>query len=314
MSTDKSVNTQSSSFEDDDFLGAEIEVHDQSFGPQYATCTWMNGSPKNKKVGGIAYTGGFFIGADAGVSVDELKAAGFEATSVLTSTGDEIHGFSKSSLKFAPIRTRRCWQVQAQGNSFPQRYANDEYDAATEVGKPRGVTHLLVAIEGISEPVLLSFRGMNSKEVMGQGKDRGIIPLFSQRVIGAAKKAAKATNRPLDYPLCAFTLEISYDRVDPKKDDPKFTEVGSEKKNMITKPVWVDAPSAEVQLSNSDLKSRFVGNANLAKYQDWHRSADEWVAAWEGTSLQSFRNRRSGGSASTASDGSGAVGDNEVGF
>ena len=48
---------------------------------------------------------------------------------------------------------------------------------------------------------------------------------------------------------------------------------------MITKPA--DAPSAEVQ-PTADLKSRFVGNANLAKYHsDWHRSADEWVVARE---------------------------------
>lgn len=290
MSEDKSKGTTDKDevFEDG-FLGAAVDVEDRSFGPQYPIMQWVNGDPKNKKQGGVPYTGGFFISTDQGVSAAVLEAAGFKAGSMMTKDGTEIPGFEAVEVTLSPIRYRRCWQVKAEGQ-LARRFGWDEYDAAQEEGKPRGVAHILCAIKGIDEPILVSFRGMTAKAVMGQGKERGVIPSYGATIIAQAKRAAKKGHKDINYPLCAFRLTIC-----PETDgkNPKFTEVGKNEKSNVTLPVWKDAPEGEVD--SALLQKLYVGAENLAKFQDWHKAADEWVDAWDADTLSGFRNRKGGG-------------------
>lgn len=287
---------------EDGFLGAIVEVEDRAFGPQFPTAQWVNGSAKNKRQGGIAYTGGVFISADQGINKDKLAAAGFEAYSLVTNDGTEVPGFAATELEISPIRYRRCWQVVTEGQ-LPRRFGWDEYDAAQEEGKPRGVAHILVAVKGLDEPLLLSFRGMTARKVMGQGKERGIIPTYSQKVLGAAKKIAKSKHKDITYPLCAFRIKICPE-VDGK--NPKFTEVGKgTTKNSVTHPSWKDEP---VEVDEALLKRLFVGAESLATYQDWHKSADEWVGAWDTEALQGFRSRRGRKSGDEGGEGEAADG------
>ncbi len=299
------------SFEDG-FLGAAIDVEDRAFGPQYPVAQWVNGAVKAKRQGGVAYTGGIFISTDQGVSGEKLLALGFEPYSMLTNDGTEIPGFASTELTFAIIRYRRCWQVLADGQ-LPQRFGWDEFDAAQEAGQPRGVTHLLIAIKGLDEPILLSFRGMTARRVMGQGKERGIVPTFSQKICGSAKRIARADHKDKNYPLLTFFLTVS-----PETDGkgPKFTEVGKgEKKNSVTYPVWKDEPAGEIV--QADLNRIFVGNQSLATYQDWHRQADPWVEAWNSDQLESFRNKRRGSKSDEATGEAakdGTPGENQMTF
>lgn len=287
MSSDNEQMNGEASFEDNDFLGADIQVEDRAFGPAFPVAQWVNGSAKNKRQGGVAYTGGVFIAADQGIPAEKLKAAGFEPYSFLTNDGTEISGYAATEITIAILRFRRAWQVKADGQ-LAQRFGWDEYDAAQEAGDPRGISHLLVVIKGIDEQILLSFRGMTAKRMMGQGKERGVVPEFSRLICGTAKRLAKAQHKDKNYPLCAFYLTLA-----PESDGktPKFTEVGKgDKKNAVTNPVWKDRPTTEVDMAH--LKSLFVGNANLAQYQDWHKDGDEWVDVWNTESLRGVRERR----------------------
>lgn len=298
---------------DDGFLGADIQVEDRAFGPQYPIAQWVNGNPKNKRQGGIAYTGGVFIATEQGISGEKLQACGFEPYSLVTNDGTEVPGFAASRLVISPIRYRRCWQVVAEGQ-LPQRFGWDEYDAATEAGKPRGVAHLLVAIHGLEEPVLLSFRGMTARRVMGQGKERGIVPSYSQKICGTAKKIARENKKDKNYPLCLFRLTLSPE-VEGKA--PKFTEVGKgSEKNLVTHPCWQDEPAGEVDMAL--LKRLYVGDESAATYQDWHKGADEWVGAWDTETLQDFRGRRAKRKAEGGTEGEeaadGTPGERQVTF
>lgn len=306
MSDENNLNAELS-FEDGDFLGADIQVEDRAFGPQFPVAQWVNGSAKNKRQGGVAYTGGIFISADQGIAGDKLKAAGFEPYSFVTNDGTEIAGYAATEVTLAILRYRRCWQVKADGQ-LAQRFGWDEFDAAQEVGDPRGISHLLVVIQGIDEPILLSFRGMTARRMMGQGKDRGVVPEFSRLICGSAKRIARAAHKEKNYPLCTFRLTLA-----PESDgkQPKFTEVGKgDKKNSVTFPVWKDRPTGEVD--QALLGRLFVGNERLAQYQDWHKDGDEWVDAWNSDTLQSFRNNRSSGRSSAATPTDGTPSENQV--
>jgi hypothetical protein len=303
-------NIQSENDFEDGFLGASVEVEDRGFGPQYPIVQWVNGSPKNKKQGGIAYTGGFFISAEQGISKDLLEKAGFEAYSLVTNDGTEIVGFAATDLTVSPIRYRRCWQVQADGQ-LARRFGWDEYDAAQEEGKPRGVAHILCAIPGLEEPVLVSFRGMTARAVMGQGKERGLIPMYGSKIIGMANRIAKAAHKNTKYPLCAFRITVG-----PEMDgkSPKFTEVGKgDAKNNVTLPVWRDEPTADVD--KALLGRLFVGHERFAAHQDWHNQAEEWVNAWDTETLQGYRTRRSTKSVGDAEGKDSAIpGENSIVF
>lgn len=314
MSSEENNNAPSEESFEDGFLGASVTVEDRSFGPQYPICQYVNGNAKNKKQGGIPFTGGFFISEDQGLSKEVLEKAGFEAVTLVTNDGTELVGYGAQSLTVSPIRYRRCWQVTGTGNSLARRFGWDEYDAAQNEGKPRGVAHVLCAIPGIDDtPVLISFRGMVARGVMGQGKERGVIPMYGQKIVAAANRMARAAHKKTQYPLCAFRLTIGSE-MDGK--NPVFTTVGSgDAKNTVTRPVWIDEPTGEV--TSTVLNRLYVGNERFAAYQDWHTSADEWVVAWETEALQNFRNRRqksSGASGDSGESDSGVPGENGVVF
>ena len=173
----------------DDFLAADINTEDRAFGSQFALLQWINGTPQGKAAGGdsIMHTGGWFMSANQNIE----PPPGFEPFTLMTADGEEVIGFAKKDLTFSPIRQRRCWLSDPGENRLMQRFAQADYESAAEFGKVRGVTHIVAGIEGVDEPVLLSFRGLTSRAVLGQGRDRGIIPRFSQTVCGAAKRIAR---------------------------------------------------------------------------------------------------------------------------
>lgn len=303
-----SEENQSMDFDaENDFLGASISVEDQAFGPQFPIIQWVNGSPRAKALGldHISYTGGFFISADQGVSSELLLKAGFSETEITTNKGDVIKGYAARSLEISPIRFRRCWQVQAEaGGQRAARFAWDDYDSAIAEGKARGVCHLLVHVHGIDKEVFaVSFRGTTARDVLGQGKDRGLIPTYANKIPGRATRIAKAASKKNVYPLCAFKLTIA---AESSADGlPVFTEVGSKEKNNVTRPVWLDEPDSEV--TAPDLRRLFVGNALFAELQDVHRSADAWVDAWS-----SFGDSSSAEAADEAGGQKSDIGDHEV--
>ena len=93
------------------WLGTVQEV-DQStveiIGPQYPLIQWINGDPKARKAGGVAYTGGWFINAEQ-LASDELD--GWEAGELMHEKGGSTPGFFARDITIAFLRARRAWRV-----------------------------------------------------------------------------------------------------------------------------------------------------------------------------------------------------------
>lgn len=265
--------------ENDDFLGAEILIEDREYGSAYPVAQYVNGDPSKKKSGGIQGTGGFFISSDQGIQ----KPEGWVDYTLITSDGREVVGFAKRNLSGVMIRSRRSWQVTPEDNGLSQRFSWDEYEEAKAMGSVRGVLHLLFAADGMEEPILLSFRGTNTRPVLGQGaSERGFVPRFKIKICGSAGRIARKNHKKnTNYPLCAFGITIG-----PKADakgEPMYDTVGTGKNtSQVTKPMWLDEPGeADAEV----LRKLYVGNERLAQYQEWYNDAEEWVAAWSAEKL-----------------------------
>lgn len=299
---------------DTGFLGANVTVEDSAFGSSYVILQWLNGSPKAKKSGGIPYTGGFFMSGDQGVE----PPPGFEEYTLVTDDAVEVKGFASPTLTGSVIRYRRCWDSEPEENSGKrnERFGWDEYEEAQAHGSPRGVCHLLFGIKSYDEPVMLVFRGMVAKSVMGQGRQRGIVPQFAQQIVSAAKRIARKNKQgSKSFPLCAFVLTMG-GKLESDGKTPVFDVVGQgNKTSQVTYPIWRDAPDAIVDTAL--LNRLYVGNETFATYQDYHTEASDWVTAWNSDEL-AIRNKRevkATGAALPAADGAGgAPGEQEVGF
>lgn len=284
------------------FLGADIEVEDMSFGSQYGLIQWVNGQPNGAK-GTIQADGGFFLAADQGIEPPE----GFTDFTMITTDGTEVVGFAKKDLSISPIRYRRCWMSEPSDGGLAKRFPWNDYEGADAYGQARGICHVVGTIEGGDEPFLFSFRGHAARAVMGMGRERGAIPMYGQKVIGAAKRLArKSGRRNANFPLCAFRLTLGPARDD--KGKAEYTEVGSKTKSKITLPVWVDEPSGLVD--QALLNRLYVGNELFADHQDIHREGDEWAAKWSAEVLNkaALEAAAAAGGAPVSAAGDGSVG------
>lgn len=258
----------------DSFLGADISVEDMPFGSTYAVLQWLNGRP-NGKDGTIQQTGGFFMSADQGVE----PPPGFEPFTLISDEGDEVPGFAAQELTFSPIQFRRCWEIGGQDDdgSRSQRFAWSQYDMVKD-SKPRGLTHIIISIEGADEPYLLTVRGTSARAMMGMGRDQGVIPRYGQKIVAAAKRISrKKKGAAKNFPLCAFQLTVGPSMKDGK---PDYIKVGSgSQTSTIVQPDWKDEPEGLV--TEAHIARLFVGHERFAANQDIHREVDEWSHAWD---------------------------------
>lgn len=258
----------------DSFLGADVEVEDMPFGSQYAVIQWLNGRPTGQK-DTIQQTGGFFMSGDQGIE----PPPGFEPFTMMSDEGEEVKGYAAKEITFSPIRFRRCWEVGGNDDeNRRQRFSWDDYETAESVGSPRGLTHLLIGIEGAEEPFLLTVKGTSARAMMSMGRDAGVIPRYGTKVVGAAKRIArKKKGKAKPYPLCAFKLTVGPAYKDGK---PDYQKVGSgSNTSTIVHPAWSDEP--EGMVDEAHIRRLFVGHELFGVYQDLHREADEWASAWD---------------------------------
>lgn len=260
-----------------DFLDVEIEIEDRVYGSDYPVIQWMNGDPRQKKAGGPAYTGGFFVSADQQLDPPE----GFEPYTMITRDNTEIEGFACRQLTFAPIRRRMCWQVRPE-QGLSRRYGWNSYEAAKALGKPRSLVHILAGVQGVVEPVVLSFAGTVGAKVASGGTDRGILVRHSNKVVNAARRMSRRSGKLVAFPNCAFWLTIGAAR--DKSGNPEFSTVGEgDSSSTVVFPQWIDEPVAA--LDAAAVNARFVGNANLRQFQAWFQAAEAWVRAWDDAEL-----------------------------
>lgn len=265
---------------EDNFLNAQVLIEDRSYGSVYPLIQYTSGAKDKKREGGLAYLGGFFLSAE-----QNLTIPGFEPYTLITKEGEEIPGYWCRDLQCSIIGWRRSWQVDPEGG-LSQRFANDEYEDAMEVGKPRGNVHLLVRVRGLSEPVVVTARGLSTKAFVGMGRDRGLVPSFATKLVNAATRLARANGKQVNYPSCAFWITIGPDR--EEDGTPKFTTVGTKEKANITLPIWVDEPA---EVNTHVVQRAYVGPAAFSEHQKMFQDAEGWMQEWSTEALSAARAR-----------------------
>ena len=249
----------------------DLENSDQSTveigGPAYPYLQWVNGKPDRKPLGGIAYTGGWFIPADNAPQEMPRPWLAYELTH---STGDSTAGWASRDVTVAIIRSRFCWFYKAADGSTV-RAARSEFDRNLNM---RGHLQVLVGVHGLAEPYVLTLKGTASKSFEEQQQ------LFDRYILGPANAglAGKKTpdGKPIRAPRYAFWLALGPQR--DEKKQPVFSKVGQGNDTSMVTLMLSDAGSKA--LPPDELAKRFVGPELRVQFQAWYHEAAEWTAAW----------------------------------
>ena len=255
------------------FNANAINTIDQSTveneGARYPIISFINGSPKMKKGGGVSYEGGWFVAADNAPS--DMTEYGWTKDSIMTQSGAEIEGFWGRQIEISVINQRRRWMVDGQG--FPW----NAYEEAKAAGNPRGHQQFLVLVKGAEAlgPFAITLKGHVGMSFQGarQYAQTGALSVFSKTVIAAAN----AKTKPAKWPFRAFWLPVGAQK--DAKGQPVFTEVGvAPNASTVILPVPIGLPEKAAQV---DLNKFYVGDDLLTVVNQLHTESADWVAQWE---------------------------------
>lgn len=265
-----------------DFDGVPADEFSSGFA-EYPAWQWIHGNWKMKEVGGIGYTGGWFLAEDKAPEIPNMPL-----WTLTTKEGKDIPGFAMPALPVAIVSYRKAWCVGSQ-EEF-KRFSWYDYDLAKSAAakiseRPRGHIQVLVALQSQEEagPFVLSLRGMASKAMSGK-EPPGIIEkvdaLLASPLTQLAKKSKKDPKYPR-IPLRSFWVLIGYPRVQDQAKTPQFIKVGSGKNtSMITPPEAWKLPDKAVA-DWPTIAPYYVGKANLYRFSHWYEEAEDWRHGWE---------------------------------
>lgn len=246
----------------------------EQIGPQYPYIQWVHGDPKAKKLGGLDYTGGWFM-AEGQVPDDLLKAAGWAAFTLQHQSGGETAGFARRDVTVSILQQRHCWMVQDGDRS--QFFAWDKYDEAKAIGAPRGKTQVLVVVKGLEDvgPIVLTMRG-SVGQAFSEGGRAGVLGAFNNCVIKPANLMAAQRKIKARWAFRAFWLTVG-----PRREangDPKFDTVGQgNASSQVTLPT---ALGLKDKPADADIRAAYVGRELLEQINEVHGQTLDWKAAW----------------------------------
>lgn len=275
---------------EEDWLDAAQEV-DQSTvdleGPQYPFIQWVHGKKAFKQLGGVVYTGGWFMNDAQGIEADDLP--GWDAGELQHEQGDATAGFFTRDLTVAVIRSRRCWRVRDGDQT--RLYAWDEYERASKAvpagGGLSGRLQVLVAVRGLEElgPLVLTMGGSVSRAFAPGKAGNSVMNVFIRSVLTPANTMNRKRGKSSKFPYRAFWLTVGPDR--EADGTPRFSTVGEgSAQSTVTLPVALGIGD---KLSAQDLGALFVGRDNLAQFSAWYVEAEEWANAWTAEALSGQR-------------------------
>lgn len=252
-------------------------------GARFPFVQWCSGDQKAKKIGGMDYTGGFFV-KDGAIDAELLTGNGWTKTTMTHADGSETEGWTRREMAVSVIAYRQRWEVKSNG-APAQVFPWTAYNTAKELGRPNGKTQILVLIKGLETvgPVVLTFSGTRAVSLVGSNKSSGALTKFAQTVITAANfasdSAAKKAGKPAGkhWPYRAFWLPVGANR--DAKGDPLFSEVGVGKDvSHVVLPVALGLPDKPDQV---DLKKFYVGNDMLTTVNELYATNADWRVAWD---------------------------------
>ena len=251
-------------------------------GPRFPIITWMTGDPKAKKIGGMAYHGGFFVSKEGAPA--DLTAHGWESDSLMRDDGKEIEGYWTKALEASLIMGRKRWVVQ--GDKSQAVYGWNDYADATKAGNPRSHQQTLVIVKGMEDigPFVLSLKGTAMMSLNGQKEfaANGVITSLRRVVIAAFNKVLQeAAKKVKGGTFIAAPYRIAWCPITANSDgkDPVFTKVGSgDKSSMVVLPVIGQIPDKPEKV---DLDAFYVGDDVYALANGLYNENIEWAKAWD---------------------------------
>jgi len=236
---------------DFDYDIVDPDATDQSW-TRYPVAQWYNGQQALKAIGGVQYSGGAVLPAkylSGGVIPD-----GWTAGAVTFRSGTDEDVVTTQNIVFAPIRTRfRFFAKQGEEVVYYPRHA---FAAGANM---RGHLQALCAIQGMEEPIVVTFKGKASQAFEALLKD------FDMRVIHSANRTAPKGKR---LPRYAFWMSVT---------PGAHTKVGAPgHESAVTLPT-LNLPA---DITREYLMSCYVGRENLERFQEWYKQADAWAGAW----------------------------------
>jgi len=255
-------------------LGSIDQDTVEQLGAKFPFIQWVHGSSKNKKLGGLDYTGGWFM-QEGQVDEEALRAAGWAPFTLAHKGGEETAGWAMRDLTVSILLMRHCWVVQDgdQAAFFPW----DQYDEAKAQGKPRGKTQVLVVVKGLEDvgPVVLTMRGSTGQEFSNARS--GVLADFNRRLIQPANIAAAKRKIKARWAFRAFWLTVG-----PKRNadgTPAYDTVGTgSESSEVTLPAALGLPE---KATEGDVRTAYVGRELLELLNAIQAENADWKAAWD---------------------------------
>jgi hypothetical protein len=223
--------------------------------PAYPIAQWHNGQQTLKALGGVPYTGGLVLPSK--YLPDGFAIPNWTLTQMTFRSGKEESALTAQKAMIAPIRSRFRWFVNQAGvvTNFPR----SAYAAGSNM---RGHLQVLSAVQGLDEPIVITFKGKASQTFENLLKD------FMTRVVQLANRHAPK-GRAL--PRYAFWMTLA--------PGPHTKAGNAGQEAVVTLPTL--ALPLDVTLDYA--RSIYVGRDNLLAFQDWYRQAEPWAAEWDKT-------------------------------
>jgi hypothetical protein len=259
----------------------EVEAIDQDTVEQesqgYPWIQWVHGSPQMKALGGVPYTGGWFLPAEGVGLDDDATLEGWTRGTLTHPSGDETSGWFARDITIACIRSRRAWQVRSGDRT--ELYPWNQYDEAKAMGSPSGKLQVLAIVRGLDEPrpVVLTMRGTVSRAFSVSRQGESVLNAFTRMVMTPANDMVRKSGRKGRYPYRAFWLTVG-----PRRNadgTPIFETVGDgAASSKVTLPT---ALGLREKMSGQELGALFVGKETLDEATAMWRDAEEWANAWD---------------------------------
>lgn len=255
-------------------------------GSKFPAISFHNGDATQKKGGGVAYEGGWFIAED-GAPADMTDYGWKKDSFISRGSGNEITGYWSPTISVSIICGRKRWLVNQQP------FVWNQYDEAQKAGEsakvtPRGHQQYLVLLKGAEKlgPFVVALKGHAGMCFSGsrQYSSTGALACFNRTVIAAAN----AMTKPQKWPFRAFWLTVGGDK--DSKNQPVFTEVGkngSSSKSVLPVPVGLPEKAAEVDLDNY-----YVGDDVLAQVNQLFDENQPWATAWASFAANATENTK----------------------
>lgn len=242
--------------------------------PTFPFVQWCNGKPPLKQLGGVPYTGGWFMPATQ-QQVDDEQMTGWTRGELTHENGDSTEGWFQRTLTVAVLRWRRCWRVGMNGNS--RRFPWNAYDEAKAVGNPSGRLQVLAMFPGDELPTVLTLSGTAARAFAPSRQGASVLNDLQRYVLLPANKLTRARGRTGAWPWRAFWVTVG--PATDAKGAPVFSTVGQG--NATSQVTLPTALGLHDKLSAEELGRMFVGSKNLTLFNEAYADSAAWASAWD---------------------------------